>query len=357
MPTLMLMLIRQLLLLGTAAATTSAPVIGILAVPTIDGGGCITARDRAIADAPRPSTASPSGSCFDSLYPQWVAAAGGRVVPIRYDAPPAELARLFRSVNGVLFTGGETDIRLLNSTYMLAAKQLFDLAAQAHASGDHVPLWGTCMGFQTLAILAAGRADALTSRGFDADGISLPLVWTAAYRSQFARGLATANGVPSAEEPTAQNTPALAYLTNENITTNLHHDGVEPSSFTRIKALGEFFAVVSTNRDLKGKEFVSTMEAASGAPIYGTQWHPERNAYQFSLSADEDDINHSLHAIHTMQTWRTSSSWRRGGTATRSRPRGSYRMLCSTTTIRSARKAIRTAPTTSRRFRQRLAQA
>eukprot|EP01047_Picozoa_sp_COSAG01_P061050 COSAG01_NODE_7570_length_3144_cov_2.131691_4_plen_335_part_00 len=285
-----------------------APVIGILTVPTINGG-CITVTGATVNDKMaglppdhhqlRHQEQQQLGSCFDSLYPDWIAAAGGRVVPIRYDAPAAELERLFGSVNGVLFTGGETDIRLLNSTYMRAAKQIFDLAVMAHASGDYVPLWGTCMGFQTLAVLAAGRADALTSRGvpagnpgFDSDGINLPLRWAPNPRagagglfwSRFAAGLAFANGwSPSpggGALPSAADTPALRYLTTENITTNLHHDGVEPSSFERIKALRDFFDIVSTNRDLKGKEFVSTMEAASGAPIYGVQWHPERNAYR-----------------------------------------------------------------------------
>ena len=277
----------------TCAASTDSPVIGILTVPADASAGCITVSSQQQQQQQPAADGDVIGSCFDSLYPEWIGAAGGRVVPIRYDAPPSELARLFGSVNGVLFTGGETDIRLLNSTYMRAAKQLFDLVVEAHASEDYVPLWGTCMGFQTLAVLAAGRADALTSRGvprgnpgFSASGINLPLVWSTdarndrvagasnKYWSRFAQGLAAATGVVGL--PTDGNTPALRYLSAENITTNLHHDGVEPSSFTRIPALREFFEVVSTNVDLKGKEFVSTMEAASGAPIYGTQWHPER---------------------------------------------------------------------------------
>jgi gamma-glutamyl hydrolase len=293
-------------------AATEAPVIGILTVPDLSGD-CIT-----IAEQLRASSGREVGSCFDSLYSEWIGAAGGQVVPIRYDAPPAELERLFRSVNGVLFTGGETDIRETNSTYMRAAARLFNLAVAAHDSGEHVPLWGTCMGFQTLAILAAGRADALTSRGvpetnpgFDSDDISLPLDFIAKQGgtgwSNFAKGIVAVGG----QAP-------LGWLATENITCNLHvrasppllrwqlgacmltptccpqHDGVEPSAFSRIPRLGAFFSVVSTNTDLKGKAFVSTMEAKSGAPIYGVQWHPERNGFQFSLSAGEDHINHSL---------------------------------------------------------------
>eukprot|EP01045_Picozoa_sp_COSAG04_P017041 COSAG04_NODE_1478_length_6574_cov_5.073359_1_plen_109_part_00 len=90
-----------------AAAATDAPVIGILTVPTISGD-CITmtaAERRAPLQGQQEGEAAALGSCFDSLYPQWIEAAGGRVVPIRYDAPATELERIFRSVNGVLFTG------------------------------------------------------------------------------------------------------------------------------------------------------------------------------------------------------------------------------------------------------------
>ena len=120
-------------------------------------------------------------------------------MPIRYDAPSHEIEKLFNSLNGILFTGGETNIRDLNSTYMRTANQLLKATLAAHAKGDHVPLWynhpladmnfefdfflnvrchvvsspllvcvcrrGTCMGMQTLSVLAAGSAEALTSRG------------------------------------------------------------------------------------------------------------------------------------------------------------------------------------------------
>ena len=93
--------------LSAAATATDAPVIGILTVPTISGD-CITvtaAERRAPVPGQQEGEEAAPGSCFDSLYPQWIEAAGGRVVPIRYDAPAPELERLFRSVNGVLFTG------------------------------------------------------------------------------------------------------------------------------------------------------------------------------------------------------------------------------------------------------------
>ena len=62
-------------------------------------------------------------------------------MPIRYDAPPREIEKLFNSLNGILFTGGGTDIRDLNSTYMRTASQLLKATLAAHAKGNRVPLW------------------------------------------------------------------------------------------------------------------------------------------------------------------------------------------------------------------------
>ena len=84
------------------------------------------------------------GSCFHSLYSSWIEAAGGRVVPIRYDAPPSEIEKLFNSLNGILFTGGETNIRDLNSTYMRTASQLLKATLAAYAKGNRIPLWYYC---------------------------------------------------------------------------------------------------------------------------------------------------------------------------------------------------------------------
>jgi len=46
--------------------------------------------------------------------------------------------------------------------------------------------------------------------------------------------------------------------------------------------LRDFFDVLSTNKDLKGVPFVSTIESKK-YPIYATQWHPEKNALSAAL--------------------------------------------------------------------------
>jgi hypothetical protein len=46
------------------------------------------------------------------------------------------------------------------------------------------------------------------------------------------------------------------------------HDGVPPSAFARGTTLGDAFTLLSTNVDLKGRAFASTIESSSGAPIW-----------------------------------------------------------------------------------------
>ena len=61
---------------------------------------------------------------------------------------------------------------------------------------------------------------------------------------------------------------------------------------------GLFYVLVSTNFDRRGQAFVSTMEGWD-YPIVGTQWHPERNAYEWrDLFSPEA---HSPEAVAAMQ--------------------------------------------------------
>ena len=45
-------------------------------------------------------------------------------------------------------------------------------------------------------------------------------------------------------------------------------------------SLATNYRILSTNLDYKGLEYVSTIEHLE-YPIYGTQWHPEKPAYEW----------------------------------------------------------------------------
>ena len=265
----------MLALTSTLAAATSRPIIGVLALP-IEHGDCITFRDAAAT------------SCFHSLYVKWLEAAGARVAPIPYDLPPAKFDALIGSLNGALITGGETDIKQIGSAYMNATRRLYDHSLALHAAGEAWPLWGTCMGMQVLSILGANDPAVLLSHAYSSEGQLLPLSLTpAAASSRLLCDSCLRNG-------------AKAILTTQNVTVNLHHDGVPPSAFAPGSALAAAFTILSTNVDTQGKAFVSTIEHASGAPIWGVQWHPERPQFEWKDSKSAVHFDHGADSIFAM---------------------------------------------------------
>jgi gamma-glutamyl hydrolase len=138
--------------------------------------------------------------------------------------------------------------------YSQTASFIFNSTIAANSKGVYFPLWGTCQGFQLLCILAAGT-DVLEHNAFDSEDYSIPLNLTA-------EGLVSRLFGPMPLD-------VVQTLVKENVTTNLHHDGVTPDTFAA--KVSPLFTALSTNVDRTGKAFVSTMEAKR-YPIWGTQW-------------------------------------------------------------------------------------
>ena len=276
----------QLVTASTSAAPlTLEPVIGILSIPLDDAEQpCLTLA--AAASARRRGTGAPDPlepSCFTAFYRQWVESAGARTVVIPYNANETVLNALFSSVNGVLFTGGGLEAGLaFNSTYMQTARRLLDLVVAANDAGDYVPLHGTCQGFQVLALLTSNNQSVLSRNAFDSENESLPLDITA----EGLRVPLFADAPPS----------VLATLRTQNATMNLHHDGVSPAAFYESDALADFYVLASLNADRAGRPFVSTLSARR-YPITATQWHPERQAYEWK---PDIGLNHAPDVIRAM---------------------------------------------------------
>ena len=202
-----------------------------------------------------------NGNCMylAASYVKYLEAAGARVVPINYNAKDSELDTLFNSVNGIFFPGG-------GSSFPHQAQYLFDKVVAANKAGDFFPLWGTCMGFQWLLIAASKNQNILDppSGQMDSYNLSIPLDFTA-----------------EAKESRLFQHSGIIYdiLAKENVTMNNHHYGIYPEHFQATPALTSMFKMLSTNKDRKGVEFVSTIEAFD-YPIYGSQWHPEKNDFE-----------------------------------------------------------------------------
>ncbi|KDR20014.1 Gamma-glutamyl hydrolase [Zootermopsis nevadensis] len=62
------------------------------------------------------------------------------------------------SLNGLLIPGGAAPFTATDG-YASAGWQLYKLAAKKNDAGVYFPVWGTCLGFELLAVLSANRTD------------------------------------------------------------------------------------------------------------------------------------------------------------------------------------------------------
>jgi gamma-glutamyl hydrolase len=230
---------------------------------------------------------STKGEGFEKLGQSYIAASyikflessGARVVPIMNDLNEDETEKLFYSINGALFPGG--GVNLVTSGYARIGKQIFNLAKQSYDAGDYFPVWGTCLGDQFLSVLASNDVNLLSET--DSENYAIPLNLSSNYRdSRLFRDI---------PEDLAK------FLSTAPTTINMHHYSVLVSKFKASKNIMDFFRILSTNNDRNGEVFVSTMEGIK-YPVYGIQWHAEKNAFEWTLN---ENIPHQKMSIELTQ--------------------------------------------------------
>jgi gamma-glutamyl hydrolase len=145
-------------------------------------------------------------------------------------------------------------------------------------------LWGTCQGFQVLCAAAARNLSVIEENivhGLYPKMLSLNLTEA----SISSRMLGTASTPPN----------VLEVLASQATTLNWHHDAVRLPSWQSHPSMSELI-VTATNCDSSGVEFVSAIEHQT-APIFASQFHPERPPYEFKNSL----IGHSADVMISSQ--------------------------------------------------------
>ncbi|CAL1540419.1 unnamed protein product [Lymnaea stagnalis] len=238
--------------LDGAEALNSRPIIGILAQDTVSKYG---------------------KTYIPATYVKYMEQAGARVVPIKGGQPQEYYSQMINYTNGILIPGGA--VNFATSLIGRSTKIVYDLALQLNDKGDYYPIWGTCMGFQLLCYVTQGEN---LLKPTDSNNASWALNLTSdAYLSRM-------YGIAPFE--------VQKILLTEPVTQNQHSYSILIPDFENSK-LSDFFYKLSTNLDRKGVEFISSVEAKK-YPIYGTQWHPEKNSFNWNPNYV---INHDNDAV------------------------------------------------------------
>lgn len=204
-------------------------------------------------------------------YRKWVEQTGARAVVVPHFADMNVIRELLGQVNGLLFPGGAGDlvhddgtpksyIRKIGKIYREALKQNLQ-------SGGNFPLWGICLGFQSI-VLAASQYKVKISRP---NGLNIrkPLEFI---DENYEKSLFHDILSPDVKE----------YLENKNVNYFNHHYGFKLEDFKRNKYLKRDYNVIATY-ERHGDKFVAIIQHKK-YPIIGTQFHPEKILFEHKRS-------------------------------------------------------------------------
>ncbi|XP_047496214.1 gamma-glutamyl hydrolase-like [Penaeus chinensis] len=222
----------------------------------------------------------------DKNYTSYIAAsyvkhfesAGARVVPILINQDDAYYENLAKHLNGFVFPGGATSITN-SSGYGAAGAKIYQLVKEANLKGVYLPLWGTCLGFEMITYLAAGQEK-----------------WLASCRaSNKADPLTVTEDYMDSRIFTQMPDYVVGYLRLLNTTVNFHKWCMTPENFT-LSGLTDEFKLLATSFDYDGLEYVALMEHFA-LPIFGSQFHPEKNQFEWKDDEAHDAIPHTPQAV------------------------------------------------------------
>uniref|UniRef100_A0A336L4L4 folate gamma-glutamyl hydrolase n=1 Tax=Culicoides sonorensis TaxID=179676 RepID=A0A336L4L4_CULSO len=218
-------------------------------------------------------------SYIGASYVKFIEGGGARVVPIWIDKPKKYYEKIMKRVNGVLFPGGNADF-VNNWGYAQAGRFIYEIANEMNSRGEYFPLWGTCLGFELLAVLGNNGTDLRSVCAGQSMALNLN------FTSNFTKSRMFRDAPQS----------VIDILSEKPVAANFHHYCITPQNFTS-NNLDESWQMLATNKDQNNMEFVSVIEHRK-YPYYGVQFHPEKNLYEWHKSST---ISHSYDAIKSSQ--------------------------------------------------------
>ncbi|XP_059469922.1 gamma-glutamyl hydrolase-like [Neocloeon triangulifer] len=215
-------------------------------------------------------------SFIAASYVKFLESAGARVVPIKINREMSYYTDVINSINGLLIPGGANFYN--TSGYGLAGEILYNLAIDLNNQGDYFPIWGTCLGFELLIYLMAGKDDPRIV--CDA--------WDKADPLDFEIGFNKSKIFSPAPSS------VVDILATEPVTANFHRWCVTKELLTEANIVNDI-DILATSVDHEGLRYVAAFESKT-YPFFAVQFHPEKPAYEWNIR--EKNIPHTANSIH-----------------------------------------------------------
>ncbi|VVD01306.1 unnamed protein product [Leptidea sinapis] len=215
-------------------------------------------------------------SYIASSYVKDVEKSGARVVPILIGKDRSYYKELMKKINGVLFPGGATFFNQSDG-YADAAQHIYEIAQELNDTGDYFPIFGTCLGFQLIIILASGRGK-VENRADCYSYTNLLLIFSSDFRSS--------KLFKDAPEDVVQ------ILANEDVTINVHRYCILDSNLEAYNLTVDW-RPTSYGYDDNAIKFIATYEHTR-YPFYAAQFHPEKSSFEWKLNKN---YAHSMNAV------------------------------------------------------------
>jgi len=242
-----------------------SPVIGILSQPDDD------------------KSTSPDQTLISSSYARLIEGEGGRAVPIKFDMPRDELDNLMSNLNGVIFCGGHTHLNDKNqkepeelsklSPYGDTIKYIVEKAVVMTDAGNPFPLWGICLGMQSILVVTDLRNKTLESLKTNGEYLSSV--------GQFQNGANESRLYLNLPE----NLKTMVQQTDLEMLYYDHKFGIKEKIFNESESITKMFKLLSVNKDNVGTPFVTSYEGIK-YPFRGTQYHPEKIQFEWKVKAN-----------------------------------------------------------------------